>query len=74
MMLCLSRKVGFLVLKPIFENRFLSLLRSKPPFHPEMSRPTKVTMTEPFLSPVLLFNMKTMKKEAFFFEKSHCKV
>jgi len=46
------------------ENRFLSLLRSKPVFQPEMLRPTKVSMNALFLSPVILFMMIAMKKEA----------
>jgi len=47
-----------------FENQFLALLWSKPPFYPEMSRPKKVITANHFWSPVLLFERITMKKEA----------
>jgi len=64
MMLFLPMKVGLLALKPMFENQFLALLWSKPPFHPEMSRRKKVSTTDNFWLPVLLFERITMKKEA----------
>jgi len=60
--LCLE--VNFLVLTSTFENRFSSLLSSKPPFQPEMSRPIKVSTTAIFKGSVLLFIGITMQKEA----------
>jgi len=60
--LCLE--VNFLALTSTFENRFSSLLSSKPPFQPEMSRPRNVSTTAIFKVSVLLFIGITMQKEA----------
>jgi len=78
MMLFLLPEVDLLASASTSENRFLSLLRSKPLFQPAMLRPTKATMTALFLTCSIVYDdsneKRIMKKEVFFIEKTHCKV
>jgi len=69
MTLFLSPEDDFMALTSMFENRFLSWLRAKPPFHLEMSRPRHVPLTALFKSCVHLLMNIGMKKEAL--EKKH---